>query len=460
MSDLTNRPAITNQDLEDARSARLSVIVGRVFGIGIGVALLAVLASDLIAYQHLSLPILGFGTLLAASAALQFGGVWLAQHRQLAWGARVIVGGILVAIATIQVVWAYAFSIDAIVIALFAANVIPIGLGSVLGNARLMAVVTGLANLSAVFIALVLPHWVDPAFGGAQAWLSFAIVITVDWIIAGLVYGSSTLYGQALDELGALRLAIDRARQLDDMKDQFIAHVNHELRTPIMTLQGYLDYLHDARAGMSEAEIEAIFAQSGRSINRLVALLSSILDVRNIDQNNASLSLGPVVVSDVVVAARELVDPRQTRAITLIQTEAVRVWGDALSLQQILTNLLANAIKYSPPDAPIEVRAQVLNTTQPKGNRPGRRAQQRPLVEIAVRDHGLGIPPEQIPLLFHRFARLPRDLASNIPGSGLGLFLCQTLAENMGGEIGVTSHGIAGEGSTFWVRLPLASDGG
>ena len=80
------------------------------------------------------------------------------------------------------------------------------------------------------------------------------------------------------------------------------------------------------------------------------------------------------------------------------------------------------------------------------------------MVLITLRDHGLGIPPDQLPLLFKRFVRLPRDLASNVPGNGLGLYLCQVLVEGMGGRIWAESTGVEGEGTTFYVQLPAVPD--
>ena len=81
------------------------------------------------------------------------------------------------------------------------------------------------------------------------------------------------------------------------------------------------------------------------------------------------------------------------------------------------------------------------------------------MVQIRVRDYGLGIPPAEIPLLFKRFVRLSRDLASNVPGNGLGLYLCRTLADAMGGTIWVESTGVEGEGTTVYLRVPAPPDG-
>jgi signal transduction histidine kinase len=135
-------------------------------------------------------------------------------------------------------------------------------------------------------------------------------------------------------------------------------------------------------------------------------------------------------------------------------------------VRQIFTNLLSNAVKYSMPGTPIEVSARIWDAKEQgllhalhSANRSARTASTGgqggdEMVEISVRDHGLGIPSEQIPLLFNRFVRLPRDMASSIPGNGLGLFLCQAYAEAMDGKMWVESTGVEGEGSTFHLCLP------
>jgi signal transduction histidine kinase len=123
----------------------------------------------------------------------------------------------------------------------------------------------------------------------------------------------------------------------------------------------------------------------------------------------------------------------------------------------VLLNLLSNASKYSAAGSPIEIKARIVPARGSKGR--GSKTAPLQVVEISVNDHGLGIPPEQIPLLFQRFVRLERDLASSVSGTGLGLAICKSYVEAMGGTIWVESTGISGEGSTFIFTLPLVSTG-
>jgi signal transduction histidine kinase len=227
-----------------------------------------------------------------------------------------------------------------------------------------------------------------------------------------------------------------------------------------MTLDGYVELLQVARPQMSEQEQSQAIAQASRTGKLLVGVLEGILDVRRIDES-AVLDPQPVNVAEVVMVAQELLDPREVglvmRDLHLNVPRDLTIWGEPVRLQQILTNLLSNAIKYSPAGSPLMVQAQRLALApSPLFGGRTRQTHERGMVEIRVRDFGLGVPKEQIPLLFHRFVRLPRDLGSQVPGNGLGLYLCRVFAEAMGGSIQLESAGIPGEGSTFILRLPAA----
>jgi signal transduction histidine kinase len=122
-------------------------------------------------------------------------------------------------------------------------------------------------------------------------------------------------------------------------------------------------------------------------------------------------------------------------------------------VRQVLINLISNALKYSEPGAPIDITAQESpRTLVTRGRRQD--TGERRYVRLSVRDRGLGVPPEFIPQLFQRFVRLPRDIAGPVRGTGVGLYLCRTYVEAMGGEIGVESSGVPGNGSTFNFTLP------
>jgi len=120
----------------------------------------------------------------------------------------------------------------------------------------------------------------------------------------------------------------------------------------------------------------------------------------------------------------------------------VLVWADEMRLKQVLHNLFANALRYSPAQMPIRVTAAG--------------EQEAGMVRVSVIDRGLGIPADKQEVIFDKFVRLDRDMYGTVRGSGLGLFITRQLVEAMGGTITVESSGITGEGSTFLFALPMA----
>jgi signal transduction histidine kinase len=286
---------------------------------------------------------------------------------------------------------------------------------------------------------------------------TYLAVITLTFVVMLLVIARQVL---TLRDLVDARGATARALQLEGLKDQFITSVNHELRTPIMTMQGYIELLCELQDQL-ESDRRAEMLDRAREANvALVQLVGSILDVRRIDQEADDFVPQAVNVCAAIRTALALIEPFEPnlseRALRMQVPDDLVIWGEEVRLQQIIMNLIANAIKYSAPGTSITVDAQaVIEKGWFVGSRGKRASLRRQMVEITVRDEGLGIPPEHLPLLFRRFVRLPRDLASNVRGTGLGLYLCRIYAEVMGGRIWAESSGVPGEGSVFHLRLPV-----
>jgi signal transduction histidine kinase len=273
---------------------------------------------------------------------------------------------------------------------------------------------------------------------------------------AGLIlFFAALTYRQNLRTLGDVRVQYERASQLDELKDQFISSVNHELRNPVMLMHGYIDLLCMVGDKLPKNEIMALAKRANDAGDSLIELIESILDVRRLDQGADDFEPVELSVQETIKEASSLVNMRKenftTRELRIRSAEGLFVWGEKVRFRQILTNLLTNAVKYSPDGTPVEITARIVVESAQKKDNPLRRQY---MVEIAVRDYGLGIPPDQIPLLFQRFVRLKRDLASTVVGNGLGLYLCRVYAEAMHGRIWVESTGVEGEGSTFYLRLP------
>lgn len=398
---------------------------------------------------------------LIAGACLSGTALWLARLGHPIVSGVFLMGAVLGPIFILHIWLMHTLVIDssqlALLLMLFVLYPLAIVFAGIVGDRRFLFGTATISSLLLVIACLSLPA--RNAFP-----IPRPLILSLMLLWQALTLGAMTLfvggYLQALQRLDDTRVRYEQAVQIDSLKEQFITSVNHELRNPIMAMLGYLELLQLPRNQSAPDRLNAIVAEANRAGQDLRALLNNILETRRMDQGIENFTPRIVHVIDALDAGLRLIDPREAKlAGRKLQIKVARytvIWGDPVYLQQILTNLISNAIKYSPPDTPIEIAAGQVVDVRQKQQRWGRKENVvRDMVEIVVRDYGLGIPPSQAPLLFHRFARLPRDLSSKVVGNGLGLYLCRALAEVMDGTIRLESSGIPGTGTTFYVRLPV-----
>jgi len=233
---------------------------------------------------------------------------------------------------------------------------------------------------------------------------------------------------------------ITLSSQQRHLQDEFLSLASHELRTPLTSIQGYLDLLLLRAHRTSDDERLVRYAtQALGQVRRLAALVRDLTDVARLQSGKLTLDLAPLdlvpLVARVVETARDL-PPGHTIGL---DAGAAPLWvhGDAGRLEQVLFNLLTNAMDHAPSETPIDVRLRRIDGD----------------IALDVRDYGQGIAADQLPHLFSRFYQVARDDRPSQGGLGLGLFICQELVAAHGGRIAVVST--EGEGATFMVWLPL-----
>ena len=235
----------------------------------------------------------------------------------------------------------------------------------------------------------------------------------------------------------AERNTVEELRRLSALRADFVSLVSHELRSPMAAVIGAARTLHDRWRTLSPDQREAFLALIADETNRLAALIGDVLDTSRIEAGTFSYRFTDVdlgqLVGDAVGAAS--VGQDEVRIDTDVAETLPFVRGDAERLRQVLTNLIDNAVKYSPAGDEVAVRA--------------RRANGRVVIEVS--DHGPGIPVDQQRLIFEKFGRA--DVAGGSkPGTGLGLFIARSIAEAHGGTLDVRSQPNAG--ATFVLALP------
>ena len=241
---------------------------------------------------------------------------------------------------------------------------------------------------------------------------------------------------------------ITERKQIERMKREFVAMVSHDLRTPLTSIQGFLALLQVGALGELTQSGQSSLTIADTSINRLIKLVSDLLDMEKLESGKMDLNLRNVAVRDLLLESANAVDAfadENDVTLDIVPTDlSIEVDGDRII--QVLVNLISNAIKFSPKDSVVTLSAE----------------ESEKALEIKVADQGRGIPPEYIDSVFERFSQVKKSDAKNRKGSGLGLAICKAIVEKHGGKIGVTSE--EGKGSTFWFSLPkklsLLSDSG
>jgi signal transduction histidine kinase len=247
-----------------------------------------------------------------------------------------------------------------------------------------------------------------------------------------------------------------RLNELDRLKSEFVSNASHELRTPLTTIKALTRLL--LRGGLDEAKQREYQETIAVECDRQIDLVLNLLDLSRIEAGAFELSLGRVDTAEVMLSSLKsqsrAADFRRHKLELKAVAELPAIRSDQKALRRVISNLIENAIKYTPDGGHITLAARGT------GNE----------VEISVTDNGRGILPQDIPVLFDKFHRgRPAPVASGgalaaalpeleeVPGIGLGLYLARNVIEQMGGRISVESE--VGRGSAFTLHLPVWDDG-
>jgi PAS domain S-box-containing protein len=231
------------------------------------------------------------------------------------------------------------------------------------------------------------------------------------------------------------------AQESSRLKDEFLATISHELRTPLTAILGWSHMLRTGRfAGVEGAKALETIERNARSQSQLI---DDLLDVSRIITGKLRIDVRPIDPNSFIESAIEAVKPaaeaKGVRIQKVLDTGIITVSGDPVRLQQVIWNLLANAIKFTPRGERVQIRLERVNSH----------------IEIAVSDTGAGISPEFLPHVFDRFRQADQRTTRQHGGMGLGLSIVRHLVEIHGGTVRAESPGL-GHGSTFTVLLPVA----
>jgi len=237
-------------------------------------------------------------------------------------------------------------------------------------------------------------------------------------------------------ELAEQARQVQLARAAEELQAALLNSISHDLRTPLVAITGTLSSLEEEGACLEEPAQRSLITMAREEAERLNRLVGNLLDMTRIEAGALHATMELCDIQEVVDAALERLGTKLDRRPLTIAVPSIVAPMDFVLIVQVLSNLLDNALKYSPPDAPIEVQARIADST----------------LEIRVMDHGLGVPKEDLGRIFDKFFRIQRP--EGAAGTGLGLAICKGIVEAHHGRIWAENR--PGGGTIVVVTLPGA----
>lgn len=236
---------------------------------------------------------------------------------------------------------------------------------------------------------------------------------------------------------------ITERKDAERLKQEVLAMVSHDLRSPLSSLKVALELLTEGILGELNERGLRVMGKAEQSVNTLINMINDLLEVEKLEFGGFSLDLQKASISEIAHQAIDMLanDCEQKGIQVACDLGDFTAQVDRDRVHRVFLNLLGNAIKFSPQGSPIEIKGQLISAETNKQ-----------MLEVRVIDRGPGIPPDKLALVFEKFRQAGRADAVEKAGSGLGLAICKAIVEAHGGKIGVDSE--VGRGSSFWFHLP------
>jgi len=260
---------------------------------------------------------------------------------------------------------------------------------------------------------------------GSYSWMN--IVYIPDFDSNGEVKGFFSMVDDITDR-----------KAIEQIKSEFISIASHEMRTPLTSIHGVIKLLCAGRLGELSESGQQMAAMALRNSDRLVHLVNDILDLERMESGQDEIVKQKCVSAELIQQAIDSVQPLAKELEIILTTEptSIKLLADCDRIMQTLINLISNAIKFSPANSQVEIKAQLQNKN----------------ILFTVKDQGRGIPADKLEAIFERFQQVDASDSRKKGGTGLGLAICRHIVEQHGGKIWVES--VYGKGSTFFFSVP------